>query len=199
MLLDASAGGSLKNKDEGEARELIESMAQNEYRVQNDRGPKKKPGMLELDTGNAILAQQTKMSNTMESLLKVLTTTPNPQVQAKAVQGETCDFCGQGHANGECFPAGSEEANYLANFKRSNSNYNPHSNTYNPGWRDHPNFGWGGNKNQNATQSNQQAPPPSNNQQKATSSLEDTLSQFIKFTQGSFESVKISQDQMKAN
>jgi hypothetical protein len=92
MLLDASAGGSLKNKDEGEARELIESMAQNEYRVQNDRGPKKKPGMLELDTGNAILAQQTKMSNTMESLLKVLTTTPNPQVQAKAVQGETCDF-----------------------------------------------------------------------------------------------------------
>jgi hypothetical protein len=199
MLLDASAGGSLKNKDESEARELIESMAQNEYRVQNDRGAKKKPGMLELDTGNAILAQQTKMSNTMESLLKVFTTTPNSQVQANAVQGETCDFCGQGHTNGECFPAGSEQANYLANFKRNNPNYNPHSNTYNPGWRDHPNFGWGGNKNQNASQSNQQAPPPSNNQQKTTGSLEDTLNQFIKFTQGSFEAVKISQDQMKAN
>ncbi|GAU46309.1 hypothetical protein TSUD_401860 [Trifolium subterraneum] len=33
MLLDASAGGSLKNKDESEARELVEAMAQNEYRV----------------------------------------------------------------------------------------------------------------------------------------------------------------------
>ncbi|GAU51203.1 hypothetical protein TSUD_139230 [Trifolium subterraneum] len=57
MLLDASAGGSLKNKDESEARELVEAMAQNEYRVQNDRGAKKKAGMLELDTQTAILAQ----------------------------------------------------------------------------------------------------------------------------------------------
>ncbi|MCI39607.1 hypothetical protein A2U01_0060839, partial [Trifolium medium] len=42
MLLDASAGGSLKNKDEGEAKELVETMAQNEYRAQNDRGAKKR-------------------------------------------------------------------------------------------------------------------------------------------------------------
>ncbi|MCI86746.1 hypothetical protein A2U01_0108027, partial [Trifolium medium] len=57
MLLDASADGSLKNKDESQARELVESMAQNEYRVQNDRGAKKKSGMLELDTQTALLAQ----------------------------------------------------------------------------------------------------------------------------------------------
>ncbi|GAU44556.1 hypothetical protein TSUD_400200 [Trifolium subterraneum] len=38
MLLDASAGGSLKNKDEVEAKELVETMAQNEYRAQNDQG-----------------------------------------------------------------------------------------------------------------------------------------------------------------
>ena len=25
---------------------------------------------------------------------------------------------------------------------RKPSNYNPYSNTYNPGWRDHPNFSW---------------------------------------------------------
>jgi hypothetical protein len=28
----------LKNKNEGEAKELVEAMTQNEYRVQNDRG-----------------------------------------------------------------------------------------------------------------------------------------------------------------
>ncbi|GAU38529.1 hypothetical protein TSUD_148110 [Trifolium subterraneum] len=56
MLLDASAGGSLKNEDEVEAKELVETMAQNEYRAQNDRGAKKKAGILELDTNNAIFA-----------------------------------------------------------------------------------------------------------------------------------------------
>ncbi|MCI53282.1 hypothetical protein A2U01_0074528, partial [Trifolium medium] len=48
MILDASAGGSLKNRDETQARELIETMADNEYRAQNDRGAKKKGGVLEL-------------------------------------------------------------------------------------------------------------------------------------------------------
>ncbi|MCI48920.1 hypothetical protein A2U01_0070163, partial [Trifolium medium] len=53
MLLDASAGGSLKNKDEREAKKLVEAMAQNEYKVLNDRGAKKKAGMIELDTQTA--------------------------------------------------------------------------------------------------------------------------------------------------
>ncbi|PNX89570.1 hypothetical protein L195_g045690, partial [Trifolium pratense] len=63
MILDASAGGSLKNRDEGEVRELVESMTQNEYRAQNDRGAKKKGGLLELDAQSALLAQQKLMSS----------------------------------------------------------------------------------------------------------------------------------------
>ncbi|GAU51890.1 hypothetical protein TSUD_416750, partial [Trifolium subterraneum] len=160
----------------------------------NDRGPKKKPGMLELDTGTALLAGQSKMSNNIESLLKFFTNQSASQAQVNAAQGVICDFCHQNHANGECFPAGSEEANYLANFRKSNPNNNPFSNTYNKGWRDHPNFGWGG----NTSQSQQQTPPPQNSQQKNSSPLEDTLNQFIKFTQGGFEAMKISQDQLKA-
>ncbi|GAU51742.1 hypothetical protein TSUD_415390, partial [Trifolium subterraneum] len=105
MLLDASAGGSLKNKDESEARELVEAMAQNEYRVQNDRGAKKKAGMLELDTQTAILAQSQLMNNQMAAMLKHFTTALAPPMQAKAVQDVKCNLCGQGHANGECFPS----------------------------------------------------------------------------------------------
>jgi hypothetical protein len=127
MLLDASAGGSLRNKVESQARELIENMAQNEYRVQNDRGLRKKPGMLELDTATALLAGQSKMNNSIESLLKIFTNQSASQVQVNSAQGVTCDFCHQNHANGECFPAGSEEALYLANFRKSNPN------TYNQG------------------------------------------------------------------
>ncbi|GAU28118.1 hypothetical protein TSUD_295550 [Trifolium subterraneum] len=176
MLLDASAGGSLKNKDESEARELVEAMAQNEYRVQNDRGAKKKAGMLELDTQTALLAQSHLMNTQMAAMLKHFTTTPAPQMQANAVQDVKCAFCGKGHANGECFPAGSEQAMYLSNFKKSSTTNNTYSNTYNPGWRDHPNFGWGGNQNQS-----QQQAPSQNSQPRQQSPLEDALAQFIKF------------------
>ncbi|GAU38093.1 hypothetical protein TSUD_318870 [Trifolium subterraneum] len=194
MLLDASAGGSLKNKDESEARELVEAMTQNEYRVQNDRGAKKKAGMLELDTQTALLAQSQLMNTQMAAMLKHFTTTPAPQMQANAVQDVRCAFCGKGHANGECFPAGSEQAMYLSNFKNSSTINNPYSNTYNPGWREHPNFGWGGNQNQS-----QQQAPSQNSQPRQQSPLEDALTQFIKVTQGNFEEMKISQNQMKAN
>ncbi|GAU39062.1 hypothetical protein TSUD_321320 [Trifolium subterraneum] len=128
MLLDASAGGSLRNKVESQARELIEII-------------------------------WLKMS--IEFRMTVV----------NAAQGVTCDLCHQNHANAECFPVGSEEAHYLANFRKSNPNNNPFSNTYNKGWRDHPNFGWGG----NTSQSQQQTPPPQNSQQKNSSPLEDTL------------------------
>ncbi|CAJ2647238.1 unnamed protein product [Trifolium pratense] len=82
MILDASAGGSLKNRDETEARELVESMAQNEYRATNDRGAKKKGGVLELDTQSALLAQQKLMTSQMEAMMKLLS---NPQVQSSPI------------------------------------------------------------------------------------------------------------------
>ncbi|GAU48567.1 hypothetical protein TSUD_137520 [Trifolium subterraneum] len=70
MLLDASAGGTLMNKDESEARELVEAMTQNEYRVQNDRGAKKKASMLELDPQTALLAQSQMMKTQIAAMLK---------------------------------------------------------------------------------------------------------------------------------
>ncbi|XP_073061768.1 uncharacterized protein [Primulina eburnea] len=74
-----------------------------------------------------------------------------------------------------------EQANVLNNFKRPN--FEPFSQNYNPGWRNHPNFSW---RNDNAAQflqphfQNQQnfqnyapyVPPPKRN-------LEDTLNSFI--------------------
>ncbi|MED6174481.1 hypothetical protein PIB30_069408 [Stylosanthes scabra] len=50
-----------------------------------------------------------------------------------------------------------EQANYLGNQQRQ-PYHDPNSNTYNPGWRNHPNFGWGGN--QNPKNNNFQNRPP---------------------------------------
>ncbi|MED6212533.1 hypothetical protein PIB30_084319 [Stylosanthes scabra] len=41
----------------------------------------------------------------------------------------------------------SEQLNYMGNAPR-HPNFDPHLKTYNPGWRHHPNFGWGGQGNQ---------------------------------------------------
>ncbi|CAJ2638201.1 unnamed protein product [Trifolium pratense] len=93
MFLDASAGGSLKNKNENEARELVENMSQNEYRVQNDRGAKKKGGMLELDTQTALLAQSTLMNSQMATMLKHFTNTPNSQAQGSTKDNPGHESC----------------------------------------------------------------------------------------------------------
>jgi hypothetical protein len=173
MLLDASSGGSLKNKNEIEVRDLIEVMAHNEYKAQGDRGSKKKAGLLDLETQTALLASSKLMNTQMATLLKHLTTFPTPMAQANQVQGPRCDFCHQAHENEECMPKGSEEAKYLANFRRSNS-YNQ---------------GWGGDQNQS----------PNLPQQNRVSPLEDTLTQFIKLTQCNFEAMRVNQEASNEN
>ncbi|MCI42546.1 hypothetical protein A2U01_0063783, partial [Trifolium medium] len=61
-------------------------MAQNEYLAQNDRGAKKKGGVLELDAQNALLAQSKLMTNQIEAMLKHLTNAQPQQAQVNKVQ-----------------------------------------------------------------------------------------------------------------
>ncbi|MCH89024.1 hypothetical protein A2U01_0009917 [Trifolium medium] len=88
MLLNVSAGGSMRNKDASEAKELIDAMAQNEYRVQTDRGAKKNSGMMELDTQNAILAQNTLMNTQMAAMLKHFASASPPQMSVDCQSGK---------------------------------------------------------------------------------------------------------------
>lgn len=64
----------------------------------------------------------------------------------------SCVQCGEGHLYDMC-PYNPQSVCYVQN--------NPYSKTYNPGWRNHPNFGWGGNQAQ--TQGNGQQPQRNNN------------------------------------
>ncbi|MED6166819.1 hypothetical protein PIB30_113120, partial [Stylosanthes scabra] len=56
-----------------------------------------------------------------------------------------------------------EQANYMGNQQRQPF-HDPNSNTYNSGWRNYPNFGWGGN--QNPRNTNFQNRPPFQPQQR---------------------------------
>jgi len=117
MFLDASAGGSLKNKTDHEVQDLIESMAQNEYRADTE---KKKRGVFGVSDTTSILANQAAMNKQIEALTKEFQgfTLANKQQQVVAVR---CDLCGEGHGNGKCVPEGfSEEANYV-NYSNNNT------------------------------------------------------------------------------
>jgi hypothetical protein len=48
MILDASAGGSIKVKTYAETKDLVEQMCQNEYNMSHDRN-EKTPGILKVD------------------------------------------------------------------------------------------------------------------------------------------------------
>ncbi|KAK8506990.1 hypothetical protein V6N12_041667 [Hibiscus sabdariffa] len=82
---------------------------------------------------------------------------PTEVQDARAV---SCVHC-EGHHNANDCPAMHESASYVGNYNR-NAN-NPYSNTYNPGWRQHPNFSWGNQGGANASnairQQNLNAPP----------------------------------------
>jgi len=57
MILDASARGTMMSKSPEETIVIIDSNAANNYQSHNDRAPIQRKGIMELDTHNAILAQ----------------------------------------------------------------------------------------------------------------------------------------------
>lgn len=72
-----------------------------------------------------------------------------------------------------------------------------YSNTYNTGWKDHPNFRCNNNHNTSVNQGvqqNQQAPT-----QRKPSPLEDTLNKFIDATKSSFEQENKQHETMSKN
>ena len=147
ITIDATAQGSFMSKTPDDAFNLLETMASNNYQWHGDRsGPRKVAGMHEVDNWNLLNAKIDMLTKKLEASTKV----SNPMTVY------SCDYCGGGHSTLECQGGFSsqepsiEQLNALNNFQRNQGN--PYSNTYNPGWRNHPNFSW----------SNQGGPPNTN-------------------------------------
>ncbi|QHN86254.1 Retrotransposon gag protein [Arachis hypogaea] len=163
--VDHSSGGSLnKKKTVEEAIEVIETVAENEYYYASERHNTK--GVMELNHVDTILAQNKVFAKQLAELTRQLET---KQVAAIHTQ----DQKEEGIEGGDW-----EEANYVGNQQRQS--YDPHSNTYNPGWRNHPNFGWG----------NQQTQPqnhkPYNHNQQNNSSYQNSNQRSYQATQNTY-------------
>ena len=76
-LLDATLGGSLLSKSAEDAIVIINKMALNDHQGQHNRNvSQKKPGMLELGTSDAILAQNKLLSQQVELLTQQMSKLP---------------------------------------------------------------------------------------------------------------------------
>ncbi|KAG8498773.1 hypothetical protein CXB51_005219 [Gossypium anomalum] len=146
QMIDAAAGGTINNKTPKEAYEFIEEMSLNNYQCQVMRTKlTKADSVFNVDS-------VTMLSNQIEFLTKKIDGLFGSMQVHPIMQ---CDASGGGMGNSEYPPYDpnmeNEQMNHMGNNPRPHNN--PYSNTYNAGWRNHPNFSWGG-------QGNQRPPPP---------------------------------------
>ncbi|CAN6711690.1 unnamed protein product [Malus baccata var. baccata] len=137
-MLDASAGGALVDKTPMAAKILIANRALNaqQYEGVGQRGPLRQQ------------VHEVSSTSNIQSQLANLTSIVSQMAEGMKMQGPmVCGVCSiQGHASKMCPQlienGGWESANAIGFQSQNQPRHDPYSNTYNPGWRDHPNFKW---------------------------------------------------------
>ncbi|KAL2226194.1 UNVERIFIED_CONTAM: hypothetical protein Sindi_1978100 [Sesamum indicum] len=149
-LVDAASGGALYDKTPTEARKLITTMAANnqQFGSRNDNPPRR----------------INEVSTFIDERLDKLTSLIEKFIGGGIQQVKTCGICTSlGHCIDAC-PTLQEESTEHANtvggiFGKQQRRHDPFSNTYNPGWRDHPHLRYD-NQPQNFQRVPHQQPPP---------------------------------------
>ncbi|XP_058741908.1 uncharacterized protein LOC131614323 [Vicia villosa] len=141
-MLDASSGGVLLSKSYEERYRLIESITANTYQWPISRAnvstPQKRPaGVHKVTETTALATQVAQIHQMMKNLMTQDTPKPEPVKVVTNASEVTCVYYGGAHLFEEC-TANPVSAKYVGN----NRYNNPYSNTYNPGWRNLPNFSW---------------------------------------------------------
>ncbi|CAN6585778.1 unnamed protein product [Malus baccata var. baccata] len=143
--VNASAGGSLMSKSARETFELFDMMASESQ--QWTEGQTQKRGVFEISQSSPnVSAQIAKMEKNFNAKFDALM-----QVSSMSNAQEACIICSETtHDITQCpnkdnYPElVQEHVNMVNDFIRPRSD--PYSNTYNPGWKNHPNLSWGGNQ-----------------------------------------------------
>ncbi|KAL5562070.1 hypothetical protein UlMin_031817 [Ulmus minor] len=162
-MVDAASGGAFFNKSPEDSYELLEVMASNNFMKSERNAQKRTAGVHDIDAFNKLAAQIALLNNNFKNL------------NVSSISNVVCDLCAGNHSNMEC-QFGSqaqenslEQVNFVANNQRQ---YNPNSNYYNQGWKNHPNFSWSNN-------TNVQQPPSGFQAQEKKPTMEEAFTQFM--------------------
>ncbi|PIN25886.1 DNA-directed DNA polymerase [Handroanthus impetiginosus] len=178
-------GDSFLSGTTAECHNLLNNLVANRYEKKSERAtPPKATGVIEVD-------QVTTLNAKIDFLMQFMKNFGVNQVQHTPV---TCDECGESHPSDQC-PHSVESIQFVSNARKPQNN--PYSNTYNPRWRQHPNFSWNNNQGQGSAlrfqqDGQQQVQQP---MQGKKPSLEETLIQFMASTAANF---KIMETQIEA-
>ncbi|KAM1404659.1 hypothetical protein ACFX2I_013122 [Malus domestica] len=139
QMLDASAGGALVDKTPTAAKMLIANRALNAQQYEGV-GQRSMPRQHHVNEVSAITELQNQMAN-LTTLLSQVVEDPKFKPVAScgvcSMPNHYTDKCPQLIENG-----GWETLNAVGYGNQYQSRGDPFSNTYNPDWRDHPNFKW---------------------------------------------------------
>jgi len=140
-MIDAAAGDTLMSKTEDDAYNLIEEMALNIYQWLSEGGQPKRVGRkYDIDALTLLTVKLNAMTQKLDKL--------NVNVVNSCAPSPCCDRCGSlDHVTKNCqignpfAPPPIEYVAYVNNFQLR-PNHGPYSNSYNPGWKQHPNFSY---------------------------------------------------------
>ncbi|CAL8993226.1 unnamed protein product, partial [Prunus brigantina] len=154
-------GGSYKTKTPEETYELFEAIAM-ETQHTDTRGKRIVGG-----SNDSSSVQISKLEQKLDALLALSSRNPSKEVCSIC---ETHDHPTISCPLGAAYPEFVQEQAKLVNSYNRGPINDPYSQSYNPGWRNHPNFSWRNTQNQ--------ANPPSLQRPQQSSSLEDIVKQM---------------------
>jgi hypothetical protein len=161
--------GEFLNKDPNEALEYLEKVAEiaQSWDTSDPNGSRKAGAQVPLGGGKYTLSANDELQAKVAQLTRKLESLELQKVNEVVItpkKEEVCTICDtHEHSTNECptIPAFREILNEQVSVnavmppQQQKRPFNsPFSDTYNPGWRNHPNFGW---RNENTTN---QGPPP---------------------------------------
>src|SRR3954463_2651923 len=140
QLIDTAVGGSTNFKTATEIKKIIDAIAANEHLELYDRSVNQPEGLVDLKLSNQVVKMEDQIAAEVERRLKQMALEKQTVAQVQPIQptqAVNCDICGGPHFAMHCVATAQqvEEINFL-------KQNNPYSNTYNPGWKNHPNFSW---------------------------------------------------------
>ncbi|XP_052489929.1 uncharacterized protein LOC128042574 [Gossypium raimondii] len=135
-MVDAASGGALVNMTPQQARDLISTMTANSQQFRANTEPPRRVHQLS--------------NSTLEDKVDRLTNMMNSLIAEKAKTARLCGICATPDHTTDACPSLYDDTtahldavgNFLGPPQRQ---YDPYANTYNPGWRDHPNLSYGAN------------------------------------------------------
>ncbi|XP_057784322.1 uncharacterized protein LOC131001771 [Salvia miltiorrhiza] len=136
-IVDAACGGSLTNKTLDEAKQLIVDMVSNGQQYEDEDDDRYRP-VQKVEDSN-----MNERIDALTSLVRGLAVSKTQHVQCGICfennhHTDACPSLQDNNTEQACMGSADEQE---MNAQRQRRN-DPFSNTYNPGWRNHPNFRW---------------------------------------------------------